>query len=48
MSGMKKLFIVEDHQLFREGLKAMLAGYHGIEMIGEWPTGTKPCASCRN
>lgn len=35
MNDKKKLFIVEDHQLFREGLKAMLAAYHGIEVIGE-------------
>jgi DNA-binding NarL/FixJ family response regulator len=35
MNEKKKLFIVEDHQLFREGLKAMLAGYYGIEVVGE-------------
>jgi DNA-binding NarL/FixJ family response regulator len=35
MGAKKTLFIVEDHQLFREGLKAMLSGNPGFEVIGE-------------
>lgn len=35
MSERKKIFIVEDHQLFREGLKAMLAPNPAIEVVGE-------------
>ena len=35
MSGKKKIFIVEDHQLFREGLKAMLSGHQAFEVVGE-------------
>jgi DNA-binding NarL/FixJ family response regulator len=33
--GHKKAIIVEDHQLFREGLKAMLAARTDLELIGE-------------
>lgn len=29
------VFIAEDHQLFRDGLKAMLASKEGLEVIGE-------------
>jgi len=29
------IFIVEDHQLFREGLKSMLANRDGIQIVGE-------------
>ena len=35
MAAKKKIFIVEDHQLFREGLKAMLAGSQAYEVAGE-------------
>jgi DNA-binding NarL/FixJ family response regulator len=35
MNSKKKIFLVEDHQLFREGLKAMLAGNPAFEVIGE-------------
>jgi len=35
MDTKKKIFIVEDHQLFREGLKAMLATSDDYEVIGE-------------
>jgi DNA-binding NarL/FixJ family response regulator len=31
----KKIFIVEDHQLFRESLKAMLARNQACEVVGE-------------
>ncbi len=35
MGTKKTIFIVEDHQLFREGLKAMLSGNPAVEVIGE-------------
>jgi DNA-binding NarL/FixJ family response regulator len=35
MDARKKLFIVEDHRLFREGLKAMLSPNPEYEIVGE-------------
>jgi DNA-binding NarL/FixJ family response regulator len=35
MESKKKIFIVEDHRLFREGLKAMLSPNPEYEIIGE-------------
>jgi DNA-binding NarL/FixJ family response regulator len=35
MTAKKRIFIVEDHQLFREGLKAMLARSQAFEVAGE-------------
>ena len=35
MDGKKKIFIVEDHRLFREGLKAMLSPSPEYEIVGE-------------
>ncbi|MGB3212525.1 MAG: response regulator transcription factor [Desulforhopalus sp.] len=35
MSKKHRIFIVEDHQLFREGLKSMLNGRGDIEIAGE-------------
>ena len=35
MEDKKTVFIAEDHQLFRDGLKAMLAAKDGLEVIGE-------------
>lgn len=35
MENKKTVFIAEDHQLFRDGLKAMLASKDEIEVIGE-------------
>ena len=35
MSKKHKVFIVEDHQLFREGLKSMLNNRGDIEIVGE-------------
>lgn len=35
MEDKKTVFIAEDHQLFRDGLKAMLAAKEGLEVIGE-------------
>jgi DNA-binding NarL/FixJ family response regulator len=39
MDTKKKIFIIEDHQLFREGLKAMLATSDDYEVIGEAANG---------
>lgn len=35
MEGKRRVFIVEDHQLFREGLKSMLNSREDIEIVGE-------------
>ena len=35
MSKKHRVFIVEDHQLFREGLKSMLNGRGDVEIVGE-------------
>lgn len=35
MNIKKKIFIVEDHQLFREGLKALLSPDQTVEFVGE-------------
>jgi DNA-binding NarL/FixJ family response regulator len=35
MPPKKKIFIVEDHQLFREGLKALLASAEDLQVVGE-------------
>ncbi|MGD9213089.1 MAG: response regulator transcription factor [Desulfobacteraceae bacterium] len=35
MKQKKQVFIVEDHQLFREGLKSMLTSRDDIEIVGE-------------
>ncbi|MCK5403906.1 MAG: response regulator transcription factor, partial [Desulfobulbaceae bacterium] len=35
----KKILIIEDHPLFREGLTALLDRYEGYEVIGEAGTG---------
>ena len=35
MGNKHQVFIVEDHQLFREGLKAMLKGRDDMEVVGE-------------
>ena len=35
MEPKKQLFLVEDHRLFREGLKAMLSSSPEYEIIGE-------------
>ncbi|MGM0452444.1 MAG: response regulator [Thermodesulfobacteriota bacterium] len=35
MESKKKVLIAEDHQLFREGLKAMLNGRQDLEVVGE-------------
>jgi DNA-binding NarL/FixJ family response regulator len=35
MESKKRIFVVEDHRLFREGLKAMLAPHPEYEIAGE-------------
>ena len=35
MDAKKTVFIAEDHQLFRDGLKAMLASKDGLEVVGD-------------
>jgi DNA-binding NarL/FixJ family response regulator len=35
MDNKKKVIIAEDHQLFREGLKAMLMGRDDLTVVGE-------------
>lgn len=40
-SSPKRIFIVEDHQLFREGLKSMLSRQSAYEVVGESADGHK-------
>jgi DNA-binding NarL/FixJ family response regulator len=47
MAAKKTLFLVEDHQLFREGLKAMLSGNPGYEVIGESADGHEALRSIK-
>ncbi len=35
MTSKKKMVIVEDHQLLREGLKTMISAFENIEVVGE-------------
>jgi DNA-binding NarL/FixJ family response regulator len=35
MNSKKKMLIVEDHQLLREGLKTMISAFENIEIVGE-------------
>ncbi len=37
-----RIFLVDDHQLVRDGIKALLTGAENIEIIGEASTG-KEC-----
>lgn len=39
MEPKKRIFLVEDHQLFREGIKAMMSQSEEWEVIGEAPDG---------
>ena len=45
MNEKKKIFIVEDHRLFREGLKAMLSGNQAFEVVGESADGLEALRS---
>ena len=48
MTSKRKIFIVEDHQLFREGLKLMLAGNPALEVVGESADGVEALRGIRN
>lgn len=41
---MIKVILVDDHQLVRDGIKALLAGMEGIEVTGEASSGTEMLA----
>jgi len=47
MEAKKKIFIVEDHRLFREGLKAMLSPNPEYEIVGEAEDGLEAIRSIR-
>lgn len=47
MEGKVKVFIVEDHQLFREGLKSLLARKENLEVVGEAEDGLKAVSGIR-
>ena len=47
MNTKKAIFIVEDHQLFREGLKALLAGNPAFEVVGDSADGHEALRSIR-
>lgn len=47
MEAKKKIFIVEDHRLFREGLKAMLSPNPEYEIVGEAEDGLEAIRSIK-
>jgi DNA-binding NarL/FixJ family response regulator len=47
MPGTKKIIIAEDHKLFREGLKALLADNHELEIVGEAGDGLEAISCVR-
>ena len=47
MKSKKKVVIAEDHQLFREGLKAMLAGNDDLEVVAEAQDGLEAIRTVR-
>src|SRR6056297_149397 len=47
MENKATVFIAEDHQLFRDGLKAMLASKEGLEVIGEASDGLEAINSIK-
>lgn len=46
-SGPARLVIADDHELARAGLRTMLAGQRGVEVIGEAKNGREALALCR-
>jgi DNA-binding NarL/FixJ family response regulator len=44
MSGRAKVFIVDDHPLFRQGLRQLVAGDERFELVGEAGNGTEALA----
>jgi len=47
MTSKKKMIIVEDHQLLREGLKNMISDFENIEIVGEAGDGLKAIQKIR-
>jgi DNA-binding NarL/FixJ family response regulator len=47
MVGVKKIIIAEDHRLFREGLKALIANNHEFEIVGEAADGLEAIKCAR-
>lgn len=45
--GPARLAIVDDHELSRAGLRAMLTGQRGLEVVGEAANGLEALALCR-
>ena len=48
MQPKTKVVIVEDHQLFREGLRAILESRDGFQVVGEAPDGVDAIRCIRN
>ena len=46
-SGPARLVIADDHELARAGLRTMLTGQRGVEVIGEAKNGREALALCR-
>ena len=46
-SGPARLVIADDHELSRAGLRAMLTGQRGLEVVGEAANGREALALCR-
>src|SRR5437588_8358226 len=46
-SGPAQLVIADDHELVRAGLRAMLTGQRGLEVVGEAANGREVLALCR-
>lgn len=42
-----KVLIVDDHAMFREGIRSLLAGYEGIEILGEATDGKEAVEKTR-
>lgn len=45
--GSIRVFVADDHPIFREGLKALLAAAPGVEVVGEAADGPAACAGVR-
>lgn len=43
-----RLVIADDHELARTGLRAMLSGQHGLELVGEATNGREALVLCRS
>ena len=47
MTSKKRMLIVEDHQLLREGLKTMISAYDDLDIVGEAEDGLEALKSVR-